>query len=143
MIRFLPLAAALLFAACSSQPKPAANESGQLPSANQVSKQEVADHVLGKPFLPAGTLAHYKTATAEYDMFVAQFPTHTDASIALANLEATIQGAKLVKGLDGYFGADAGRPIFVFPMDRWLGGVLGLPRPEAEQAARVLIANFK
>ena len=88
-------------------------------------------------------MAHYKTATTEYDMFVAQFPTHTDASIALANLEATIQGPKLVKSLDGYFGADAGRPIFVFPMDRWIGGVVGLRQPEAEEAARVLIARFK
>lgn len=143
MIRLLPFAAALLLAACSSQPKPAANEVQQLPSAGQVSKQEVPDHILGKPFLPHGTLAHYKTSTAEYDMFVAQFPSHTDASIALANLEGNIQGAKLVKDMDGYFGSDAGRPIFVFPMDRWIGGVLGLPLPEAEQAGRVLAARFK
>ena len=143
MIRLLLLAPALLLAACRSQTTPAAGDLRQLPSADQVSKQEIADHILGKPFLPGGTLAHYKTASAEYDMFVAQFPSHTDASIALANLEATIQGAKLVKSMDGYFGADAGRPIFVFPMDRWLGGVVGLPQPEAERAARVLAARFK
>jgi hypothetical protein len=143
VIRLLPFAAALLLAACGSQPKPAANEFQQLPAAGQVSSQQVSGHILGKPFLPGGTLAHYKTATAEYDMFVAPFPSHTDASIALANLEGTIQGAKLVKGMDGYFGSDAGRPIFVFPMDRWIGGVLGLSQAEAEQAARRLAANFK
>ena len=114
-----------------------------MPSADQVSKQEVADHILGKPFLPGGTMAHYKTGTAEYDLFVAQFPTHTDASIALANLEGAIQGARLVKDMDGYFGGDAGRPILVFPMDRWIGGVLGLPLPEAKEAGRVLTARFK
>ncbi len=143
MIRFLPLAAVLLLAACSSQPKPNPNDARQLPSANQVSKQVIADHILGKPFLPGGTLAHYKTPTAEYDMFVAQFPSHTDASIALANLEGNIQGAKLVKDMDGYFGTDGSRPILVFPMDLWLGGVLGLPLPEAKQAGRALVENFK
>lgn len=143
MIRFLPFAAVLLLTACSSQSKPGPNESRQLPSANQISKQEVSGHILGKPFLPGGTLAHYKTPSAEYDMFVTQFPSHTDASIALANLEGNIQGAKLVKDMDGYFGSNAGRPILVFPMDMWIGGVLGLPLPEAEQAGRALAANFK
>ena len=137
----LLFAAMLMLAACGA--KPASNEPPALPEANQVSKQLVSGHLLGKPFLPGGIIAHYKTDGGEYDMFVAQFPTHTDAAIALANLEGAIQGAKLVRALDGYFGTDAGRPVFVFPMDRWIGGVVGLPQPAAEQAARGLIARFK
>ena len=140
----LPLAAVtLLLTACGSRSKPAANEARQLPTADQVSSRTVTDHILGKPFLPGGTIAHYKKDSTEYDLFVAQFPTATDAAIALANMEGTIKGARLVRGLGGYFGSDAGRTIFVFPMDRWIGGVIGLPPPEAEQAARVLVARFQ
>ena len=141
MIGVLLIAVLLVLTSCGA--KPASNEPPGLPEANQVSKQLVNDHLLGKPFLPGGTIAHYKTDGTEYDMFVAQFPSHTDAAIALANLEGTIQGAKLVRALDGYFGTDAGHPVFVFPMDRWIGGVVGLPQPAAEQAARSLIARFK
>ncbi|HLK48371.1 MAG TPA: hypothetical protein VKT49_09565 [Bryobacteraceae bacterium] len=144
MIRVLPLAAAaLLLTACGSSSKPAANETRQLPTADRTSIQTVPDHILGKPFLPGGTIAHYQKGSTAYDLFVAQFPTATDAAIALANLEGAIKGARLVRGLGGYFGSDAGRTIFVFPMDRWIGGVIGLPPPESEQAARVLIARFQ
>ena len=144
MIRVLLLAAAvLLLASCTSQPKSAGSEIHQLPTENQVSEQAVANHLLGKPFMPGGAIAHYKMGATEYDVFAAEFPTATDAAIALANLEGTIKGAKLVRGFGGYFGADAGRPIFVFPMDRWLGGVIGLPQPEAVQVARTLTARFK
>ena len=142
MIRLWPLAAALLLTACGSKTKPA-NETRELPAHDRVSVRTVSDHMLGKPFLPGGMIGHYKKGATEYDMFVVQFPTATDMSIALANLEANIKGARLVRSLGGYFGADAGRTIFVFPMDRWLGGVLGLPPPEAEQAARELTARFK
>ena len=142
MIRVWLLAAAMLLASCGSKTKPA-NEARQLPTEDRVSLRTVGDHILGKRFLPGGTIAHYKKDATEYDMFVVQFPTATDMSIALANLEANIQGARLVRSLGGYFGSDAGRTIFVFPMDQWLGGVIGLPPPESEQAARELTARFK
>ena len=92
--------------------------------------------------MPGGTAAHYKKGNTEYEMFVAQFPTATDAAIALANLEATLKDPKLIPTFEGYFGSDGGRPVFVFPKDKWLAGVIGLPQAEADRVARVLAARL-
>ena len=73
---------------------------------------------------------------------MAQFPTATDAAIALANWEMTLQGAQLVPSFGGYFGTDAGRPLFVFPKDTWLAGVVGLPQKQADLQARVLASRL-
>ena len=93
-------------------------------------------------FMPGGTIAHYKKGKTEYDLFVAQFPTATDASIALANWEMALQGAKLIPTFGGYFGTDAGRPAFVFPKDTWIAGVLGLPQNDADVQARILASRL-
>jgi len=148
-------AAAGLLAGCGSESKPSApqqtevtqaakpaDETRRFPVAEQVSTQVVNDHILNKPFMPGGTIAHYKKGSTEYDMFVAQFPTSTDAAIGLANLEGTLKDPKLIPTFGGYFGTDAGRPAFVFPKDKWLAGVLGLPQAEADAAARVLAARL-
>lgn len=156
MIRVLPLvAAAALLAACGPESKPSppqdtevappakpVDETRRFPVTDQVSTQVVGNHILNKPFMPGGTLAHYKKGNTEYDMFVAQFPTATDAAIALANLEGALKDPKLIPTFGGYFGADAGRPAFVFPKDKWLAGVIGLPQAEADAAARVLATRL-
>lgn len=156
MIRVLALAAgAALLAGCGSESKPStpqktevtqparpADETRRFPVSDQVSTQLVNDHILNEPFMPGGTIAHYQKGKAEYDMFVAQFPTSTDAAIALANLEGSLKDPKLIPTFGGYFGTYAGRPAFVFPKDRWLAGVIGLPQTEADTAARVLAAHL-
>jgi hypothetical protein len=153
--RLLLAATAVWLASCSSESKPAAptevkteepakpaDETRRFPSAGQVSTQVVNSHILNKSFMPGGTIAHFKKGNTEYDMFVVQFPTATDAAIALANWDGALQGAKLVPTFGGYFGTDAGRPVFVFPKDKWVAGVVGLPQAQADPAARVLAARL-
>lgn len=148
-------AATLLLTSCGSEPKPAAqtevqpaepakprDETRRFPLDGQVDTKLVADHLLAKGFMPGGTMAHYKTAGKEYDLLVAQFPTATDAAIALANLEAALKDPHLIPSFGGYFGSDAGRPIFVFPKDTWIGGVIGLPEKEATVQASILAAHL-
>lgn len=156
MIRVLLLAAAaLLLTGCGSEPKPVpkteaqseepsrpADETRRFPADDQVSTEVVTNHLMNKPFMPGGTVAHYKKGNLEYMMFVAQFPTATDAAIALANWLGALQGAKLVPTFGGYFGADGGRPVFVFPKDKWVAGVVGLPQTQADPAARLLAARL-
>lgn len=152
---FAVLAAAFLMVSCGSAPPPAAPQAAQteappkprdetrrFPITDQVSTAVVPNHILNKDFLPGGTVAHYKKGKTEYDLFVTQFPTPTDAAIALANLEGALQGAQLIPTFGGYFGTDAGRPAFIFPKDTWIAGVIGLPQKEADPIARVLASRL-
>lgn len=159
MSRCLLAAAAIsLLAGCSSAPPPAASQSSaepssaattlprdetfRFPAADRVETHVVANHMLNQTFMPGGTMAHYKKGKTEYDLFVSQFPSATDAAIALANLEGSLQGAKLIPTFGGYFGTEAGRPAFIFPKDTWIAGVIGLPEKEADPIARTLAARL-
>lgn len=97
---------------------------------------------MGKPFMPGGTLAHYKKGAKEYEMFVAKLPSATDAAIILPDWRKALTDAKLVPSFGGYFGQDAGRPIFVFTKGPWIAGVVGLQEKEADQQARLLAAQL-
>jgi hypothetical protein len=136
-IAFLPLAAALLIAA----PKPA-DESRRFPLPNRVDTQVVDNQLLGKSFMPGGTLAHYKRGKIEYSMFIAKLPTARDAAFLLLDWNKALTGAKLIPSFGGYFGQDAGRPVFVFAKGAWIAGVAGLPEKDADMAARTLAAHL-
>src|SRR5271170_5109888 len=89
------LAAAALLISCGPEPKPPApepakpaaakpaDESRRLPLPNRVDTQVVAAHLLGKSFMPGGTLAHYKRGKIEYSMFIAKLPNPQDAAFLL------------------------------------------------------------
>ena len=83
-------------------------------SANLVETKVVDKELMGKPFMPGGTLARYKKGKKEYEMFVAKLPTATDAAILLPDWRKALTDSKLVPSFGGYFGLDAGRPVFVF-----------------------------
>lgn len=151
---FAVVVAAIILIGCSSEkpptpeaskkvesPKPA-DESQRLPKANLVRAEVVDQHLLGKPFMPGGTLAHYKKAGKEYEMFVTKLPSATDAAILLPDWRKALTGAKLVPSFGGYFGEDSGRPVFVFTKNAWVAGVVGLPEKDADAQARVLAAGL-
>ena len=153
---WLPIAAAaLMLGGCGSDNKPDVHvadkaveapkpkdETRRFPVADQVDTKVVDKELLGKHFMPGGTIAHYKKGKTEYDMFVAEFPTATDAAIAMANWDGALKGAQLVPTFGGYFGTDGGQPVFVFPKDKWVAGVLGLPQKDADTLARILAARL-
>ena len=99
-----PLAALLL--SCGSEPKPSApaplkksetpkprDESRRFPQANLVETQVVETALMGKQFMPGGTLARYKKGRTEYEMFVAKLPTPTDAAMLLPDWRKALTGA--------------------------------------------------
>lgn len=152
---FLLVVSAAVLVSCGSEPKqpasePAkkaeapkpADESRRFPQANLVDAKVVDDHLLGKSFMPGGTLAHYKKGKTEYDMFVARMPSATDAAVLLPDWRKALADAKLVPWFGGYFGQDNGRPVFVFTKDVWIAGVVGLPEKEADLQARALAARL-
>ena len=152
----LPLAAALaLLISCGAEPKPPApepakpaaaskptDESRRFPLANRVDTQVVDNQLLGKSFMPGGTLAQYKRGKIEYSMFVAKMPTAQDAAFLLLDWHKALTGAEIIPAFGGYFGQDAGGPVFVFAKGAWIAGVAGLPEKEADLAARTLAVHL-
>ena len=152
----LPLAAAAaLLVSCGSEPKPSApepakpasaarpaDESRRFPLADRVDTQVVDSRLLGKSFMPGGTLAHYKRGKTEYSMFVARMPSAQDAAFLLLDWNKALAGSKLIPSFGGYFGQDEGRPVFVFAKGVWIAGVAGLPEKDADLAARTLAAHL-
>jgi hypothetical protein len=119
-----------------------ADESRRFPSANLVDTKPVAKQLMGKSFMPGGTVANYKTGKAQYSMFLAKLATPTDAAIALLDWSKAMAGSHLVPSFGGYFGQDAGRPVFVFTKGAWIAGISGLPEKEADLQARTLAARL-
>lgn len=151
----VPFTAILLLTSCGSQPKPAdsepaaragtpkpSDESGRFATANLVETKVVDKELMGKPFMPGGTVARYKKGKKEYEMFVAKLPTATDAAILLPDWRKALTDSKLVPSFGGYFGLDAGRPVFVFTKGVWIAGIAGLPEKEADAQARILAARL-
>jgi hypothetical protein len=146
------LMAILLLSSCGSAPKPEPaakvetpkppDESARFATANLVDTKVVEKELMSKPFMPGGTLARYKKGKKEYEMFVTKLPTATDAAILLPDWRKALTDSKLVPSFGGYFGLDAGRPVFVFSKGAWIAGIVGLSEKEADAEARILAARL-
>jgi len=125
----------------AAPPKPS-DESRRFPKANLVETKVVDKELLGKPFMPGGTLARYRKGKTEYEMFIARLPSALDAAVLLPDWDKTLAGSKLIPSFGGYFGQDAGRPVFVFAKGAWIAGIAGLPENEADASARTLAGQL-
>ncbi len=145
----------LATAACDDAPKPAASQSAKpaaapkpadetrnLPHENLVESKVVDRELMGKPFMPGGTLAHYKKGKLEYDVFLAHMPDASAAAFLLPDWRKAMTDAKLEAGFGGYFGTDAGVPVFVFTKGAWITGVAGLREKDADAVAREVAARL-
>jgi len=152
---YFVVAFAALLASCGSEPKPVppesskiveapkpADESRRFSKTNLVETKVVDKELMGKLFMPGGTLAHYKKGKVEYEMFVTRLPNATDAALLLPDWRKALTDAKLIPSFGGYFGQDAGRPVFVFAKGVWIAGVAGLPEKAADLEARTLAAEL-
>ncbi len=144
------MALALFLSSCSSATKVATpvetlkphDESRRFPTANLVDTNVVNEKLLGKSFMPGGTLARYKKGKIEYEMFIARLPTATDAAVILPDWRTALSDSKLIPSFGGYFGRDADRPVFVFSKGPWIAGIVGLPEKDADLQARSLAAKL-
>jgi hypothetical protein len=107
-----------------------------------VESKVVEKELMGKPFMPGGTLAHYKIGKTEYDIFIAKLANPQEAAFLLPDWRKTLEGAKFVPSFGGYFGTDAGRPVFVFTKGAWIAGIAGLSEKAADTEARTLAGQL-
>jgi hypothetical protein len=127
----------------SAQAPPAVrDESRRFPQANLVGAKVMQRELMGKTFMPGGTVATYKKGKTEWTLFVAQCPNATDAAIRLPDWRKALTNAKLEASFGGYFGQDGGAPVFVFAKGAWIAGVKGLPEKDADAQARLLAAKL-
>lgn len=107
-------------------------------------KIEVAqEHVLGRDFLPGGNVAHYKDAKKPYDVFTIKEASPDGAALLLLAYKKKMADAEFVPHFGGYFGTDAGQPVFVFTKMRYVIGVVGLPKADADMKAREIAARVR
>jgi hypothetical protein len=155
MRRVLVPVAAVLLVSCGSGPAPSApeatrkaespkpvDESRRFPKAGLAGTELVNEHLLGKAFMPGGTLARYKDGRKEYEMFVAHLPSTNDAALAMLEWKKELKDPKFVASFGGYFGRDSGSPVFVFSKGEWVAGIKGLPEKEADMHARTLAGRL-
>ena len=114
------------------------DESRHLPKAGLVESHVVDRELLGKSFMPGGTIGHYKSGKSEFDMFVAKLPAAQDAAFLLLDWNKALANSKLVPSFGGYFGDDGGKPVFVFSKGAWIAGISGLSEKDADVQARAL-----
>jgi len=125
-----------------SQPVKPPDESRRFPKANQIETAVVSEHLMGKTFLPGGTVAKYKKGNAEYEMFVSKLASPTEAAIALLDWKKALTDPQLIPAFGAYYGKDSGRAVFVFTKGSWIAGIAGLELKDADPPARVLASQI-
>jgi hypothetical protein len=87
-------------------------------------------------------VGHYKSGKTDFDIFIAKLPSPAEAAFLLPDWRKAMTDAKFVPSFGGYFGTDAGRPVFVFTKGEWIAGVAGLNEKAADAQARVLAGQL-
>jgi hypothetical protein len=143
---------AVLLAACGSSekktaapppPPPVKDDRLMLLPAHQTAARVVPDHLLGKTALPGGTVGDYDDAGKKYQLFIIEADTPQDAAFLLVDFKPLLTDPAYIAYMGGYFGTDAGKPVYVFAKQKYLAGVAGLPRDAADPVARELAARLR
>ena len=123
-------------------PPPPPDERVKFPLENQVSMQVVPDHLLGKSFLPGGNLAEYKQGNHAYRVFLVHAADAQKAAFLLVDWRNALTQPQYLPNMGGFFGTDAGAPVYVFSKGPYVAGWVGLPQAEADRLARQFAARL-
>jgi hypothetical protein len=151
MMRGLVLMALVIVVGCSSAPEkkaeappppPVKDNTAQLLPLNRTNAKVVPNHLLGKDALPGGTIGDYDVDGSKYQLFIIETDSAQTAGILLLDLKATLKDPAYIAYMGGYYGADAGGPVYVFAKAKYLAGVVGLAEDRADPIARQLAARL-
>ena len=121
---------------------PPPDESRRFPSAGLTKMEFVSGHLLGKEFMPGGNLGTYRNAKVTYQEFLGKMPDAQSAAFLLLDWKKALTSPQYLAHMGGYFGTDAGRPVYIFTKGPWVAGVLDLPQANADELARELAARL-
>ena len=124
-------------------PPPVRDDTAMLLTKNRVSASVVKDHLLGKQVLPGGTLGEYADRGKKYRLFIMETTSSQNAAILLLDFKTTLTDPAYIAYMGGYFGTDAGVPVYVFAKLQYLAGVVVLPEDVADPIARQLAARLQ
>jgi hypothetical protein len=152
-MRALILATTLALAGCSSAPPPKKAEAPPPPpvhddtamllALNRTAARVVPNHLLGKSMLPGGTIGEYDDGGRKYQLFIIETDSAQDAGILLLDFKVALQEPAYLPNMGGYFGTDAGNPVYVFAKSQYLAGVTGLAEDLADPIARQLAQRLR
>ncbi len=121
---------------------PPPDESRRFPSTGLTKMEFVSGHLLGKSFMPGGNVGTYQDGKVTFQEFVGRMPDAQSAAFLLLDWKKALSNPQYLAHMGGYFGADSGRPVYVFTKGPWIAGVLDLPQPKADERARELAARL-
>jgi hypothetical protein len=148
MRRVILYIALVVSVACSPKPvpkteiiavEPPPDQSDRFPEAGLTKMDRVADHLLGKTFMPGGNLATYDKG---FQQFLGKMPDAQQAAFLLLDWKKALTDAKYLPHMGGYFGTDAGKSVYVFTKGTWVAGIVGLPEVQADTIARQFAARL-
>lgn len=152
-MRRVLLIAALWVVACSSPPAaekkaavppppPVKDNTALLLSDHRTGVRTVPNHLLDMAAMPGGTIGDYEDHGKKYQLFIIESDTPDNAAFLLLDFKAALTDPEYLAYIGGYFGADAGKPVYVFARLKYLAGVVGLDKAAADPIARELAARL-
>jgi hypothetical protein len=102
----------------------------------------IADHLLGKEYLPGGNIADYDTNVGVYQMFLIKEKDTTKAANLILDWRATHADLQYMPKIGGYYGLDNGTPVYLFSKGLFVAGLVGLNANDADLQARGFAARL-
>jgi hypothetical protein len=103
----------------------------------------VMDHVFGISKLPGGTVGNYESGGKKYRIFIIDARANQDAAFLLLDAKSALKNPEYLASFGGYFGQNGLEPVFVFAKQRYLAGIGGLPKDQADPLARTLASKLQ
>lgn len=117
-------------------PPPPRDESHRFPTDGLVAATVVEGSILDQEFLPAGNMAVYKVDGQTFVAFLISYESSEKAALGAFDIKGHFTDPKFVAHFGGFQGTAGGGQWFIFPKNKAVGGVVGLPLEEADQFAR-------
>lgn len=124
-------------------PPPPRNESYRFPKEGLASTSIAAEHILGKDFLPPGNVAEYSRDGKTYTLFLIGAGGEEQATMLAFDIKGNLADSAFVADFGGYSGTLDGQPWFIFPKQRAVAGIVGLPQDEAHELGRVFASQLE